>query len=351
MINSVKPSLGSQTIKKKSMKGKLFFSSIFLLLLFQYVDGQSVVKHTDFKLVEVNNAPIARHENGFVAIGDTFYLLGGRGIKKISIYNVGNNTWTLGKEPPLEIHHFQAVTFDRKIYVVAAMTGKYPYETPLSLMLIYDPVVDQWKEGPRIPEDRQRGSAGVIVKNDKLYLISGIVDGHNAQHVPWVDVYDFKTKKWKVLADAPRPRDHFHAAYFEGKIYAAGGRNSSYATKQTFELTVPEIDVYDIAKNSWSTLPNELNIPTQRAGASTVIYRHKLFVIGGESTKQKVAHNEVEVYDIGLKKWDKAPRLNIGRHGTQAVLHGKSIYITAGSGNMGGRPELSSLEKLVLSIE
>jgi len=311
--------------------------------------SQTQFPEEEWETVETIGLPLARHENSFTAVGDNFYLLGGRGIKPISIYNTETNQWTEGTAPETEIHHFQGVSYGNEVYVIGAMTGKYPFETPLPSMLIYSPEGDTWKIGPEIPEDRRRGACGVVVDGDSVYMISGIVDGHNGTHVPWVDRYDFKTNTWTVLADAPRARDHFQVVMEHGKIYAAGGRNSSYATKQTFELTIPEVDIYDIATNSWTTLDQSGNLPTERAGTSTVLYNGQLIVIGGESASQETAHNQVEALNLNTLKWTTLKPLQRGRHGTQAIMRNGSVYIAAGSGNRGGRPELDTMEKLILN--
>ncbi|MBT8185157.1 MAG: galactose oxidase [Eudoraea sp.] len=324
------------------MKTKIFL--FYYLFFVQMILSQEIINKGEWKTISSTTQAIARHECSFVAVGNTFYLLGGRGIKPVSIYNTETNTWTKGKEPPIEIHHFQAVAYQGKIYMFGAMSGKFPYEKPLENILIYNPEEDEWKIGPEIPEARRRGSAGVIVQNDKAYIISGIVDGHNSTHVPWVDAYDFKTGTWHTLSDAPRPRDHFHAAYNNGIIYAAGGRNSSYATNQIFDLTIPEVDIYDIESNTWSTLLKVNHIPTMRAGTSVAFVENDLIVIGGESAAQNEAHNNVEAYNIESKTWRKLPALNTGRHGSQALVHKNEIYIVAGSGRRGGKPELSSME-------
>jgi N-acetylneuraminic acid mutarotase len=311
--------------------------------------SQDLEQLGNWETVKTINQPLARHENSFVSVKNKFYLLGGRGIKPVSIYDIKTNSWSKGAKPPIEIHHFQAIHYKRKIYVIGAMTGKYPYETPLSYILIYDTKKDTWEKGVEIPKERRRGSAGVVVKKNKAYIISGIIDGHNGSHVPWLDIYDFKNKTWSVLKDAPRSRDHFQAAVKDGKIYTVGGRNSSYETKQTFHLTIPEVDVYDIKTNSWMTVPEKNNLHIQRAGTSCVFFGDDLVIIGGESMAQKEAHNEVDAYNFKTKTWRKLDRLNRGRHGTNAIVYKKSIYVVAGSGNRGGKPELSSMEKFALS--
>ena len=93
----------------------------------------------------------------------------------------------------------------------------------------------------------RRGGAGAIAHNGLIYVVAGIQNGHTDGHVAWFDAFDPATGAWTQLPDAPRTRDHFQVAIVDDKLYAIGGRRSSAATGQTFELTVPEVDVYDFA--------------------------------------------------------------------------------------------------------
>lgn len=327
------------SIFKNNKSVSISMFSVFFLLL----QCGSNKKYASSTLV-TSNSPSARHECGFIEVNSLFYLIGGRGIKRIDIYDKTSNTWQKGSKPPIEIHHFQAVNYDKDIYIIGAMTGKYPHETPLDRVLIYKPEKDLWVWGQSIPESRRRGATGVVVKGVYAYVLCGITDGHWSGHVPWVDRYNFKTGEWTVLEDAPRPRDHFQAALKKGKIYCASGRNSSAKTNETFSLTIPEVDVYDIDENEWITLPESSNIPTQRAGASSLVVNGNLIVIGGESGEQEMAHSEIEELDLSNGNWCSAGNLIRGRHGTQAVYYNNEIYIVAGSGKRGGKPELSTLE-------
>ncbi len=294
-------------------------------------------------LTASSGIPIGREENAYVQAGDKFYLIGGRGIKAVQVYDPVNKTWTNKANVPLELHHFQAVTLNGLIYVVGAFTGNYPRETPVPQIYIYNPVTDKWLNGPTIPLARRRGSAGVVVYNNKIYLVSGILDGHWNGWVNWFDEYDPATNTWKILPNAPRARDHFHAAVINNKIYVAGGRRSSASTNQTFALTVPEVDVYNFATNSWSTLPGNSNIPTPRAGAGTVTVGNELLIIGGESS-QPAGHKETEALNVNSNTWRRLADLNQGRHGTQAIESNNGIYIVTGAGNQGGSPLLTSHE-------
>jgi len=281
-----------------------------------------------------NTGITSRHENGYVQVGNRSYLLGGRRIQPVNIFDPATGTWTNGAPPPVEIHHFQAVAFENKIYLVGAMTGPFPTEPPLSNVYIYDPAADVWTVGPEVPADRRRGGAGAVLHNGEIILIAGITNGHTDGHVTWVDAFNPRTGRWRRLPDAPRSRDHFQAAIINNKIYAAGGRRSSYATKQTFELTVPEVDVFDLGTNQWSTLPAAGNLPTQRAGASVAVVNGRLLVIGGESA-QPLAHADVESLDPATGRWTVLSPLSMGRHATQAILRDGRLYLASGSRTRG----------------
>lgn len=297
-----------------------------------------------WQTVECEGKPHARHEAGFVSYADKLYLLGGRRIQPVDELDPVDLSWRALSKPPLEMHHFQPAIWKDRIVIAGAMTGGYPAEQPLTHIYFYFPDQDLWQRGPEIPESRRRGGAGVVIVDNKLYLVGGITNGHIGGFVNWLDVYDLGNDTWQVLPDAPHQRDHFQAALLGGKIYAAGGRRTSQATGQIFSLVVPEVDVFDIETESWSVLAAPL--PTPRAGNTTVIIDEKVVVVGGESARPGTAHNEVEAYDPVAQKWEQWPALNRGRHGTGVALANGYFWTSSGSGSRGGSPELTSTERM-----
>lgn len=329
----------------KSMQ-KLFLLTLLIFMGCQNPSPKEEIKTPTKKWETIastdGSKPIARHEAAFVKVGDKFYLLGGRGILATSIYNVLDGTWTEGTKPPIELHHFQPVVYEGKVYVIGALTGGYPAETPTSTMYIYDPETDSWEIGPEIPEDRRRGSTGNIVVGDEVLIACGIKNGHIGDHKNWLDSYNFITKEWKVLPNAPRTRDHFQAVLAKDKVYVLAGRNSN-APENTFSLTIDEVDVFDLKTHTWSTLENTL--PTERAGNMAVLFGDEILVVGGESASQETAHVEVEALGFSTGTWSTYPALNRGRHGSGVINYKGVLYTVSGSGNRGGEPELESLER------
>ena len=298
----------------------------------------------EWNALETKNPCTNRHENALVGFGNSLVLVGGRGVKPVEVFEINKGTWIKKAATPIEIHHFQAVVFKKELWILGAFTGNYPHETPIPNIYIYNFEKDEWRVGPEIPKDRLRGSAGVFVYHNKIYMVCGILDGHWAGHVSWLDEYDPKTNTWRKLADAPHARDHFQAAVIDNKIYVAGGRRTSAKTNEVLTLTESAVDVYDFNTNSWATLPADSNLPTARAGTSSVVFNEKLMVIGGESTSQKESHAQAEIFNTKTQKWETSSNLKSGRHGTGAVLLKDKIYVVAGSGNRGGGPELNTIE-------
>jgi len=301
-----------------------------------------------WKIISATGIPEKREDCSFVEVNHLFYLLGGRGIKPVDVFDSETNTWQHKGNTPLELHHFQAVAYGDKIYVVGGMTGNYPHEKPLENIYIYDTQKDEWQKGPEMPPNRLRGSGGTVIYKGKIYLVCGIQDGHFDGTVTWMDEFDPTTGKWNILPDAPHARDHFNAVVIGHQLYLAGGRRTSAKTNQVVQLTVPEVDVFDFGKQLWSTLPASQNIPTQRAGCAALSYKNKLIVIGGESVAQRESHHEVEAFDIKTGIWLKLPGLVIGRHDTGALVFKGKIYIVAGSANSGGGPDQSTIEAIDL---
>jgi len=280
----------------------------------------------------------ARHENSFVQAGDKFYLMGGReNASTIDVYDYTSDSWnSLVDSAPFEFNHFQATEYQGLIWIIGSFKDNaYPTETPAEYVWAFDPADEEWIQGPEIPANRRRGSAGLVMYNDKFYVVAGNTQGHDGGYVSYFDEYDPATGVWTPLTDAPRERDHFAAVVIGDKLYVSGGRLSG-GVGGVFAPTINEVDVYDFTGQSWTTLPAGQNIPTPRGGSSAVNFNDKLMVIGGESETAGPALTTVEEYDPLSQTWTTLPGLNYPRHGTQAIVSGNGIFITAGSPVQGG---------------
>lgn len=278
---------------------------------------------------------IKRHENSFVQAGDKFYIFGGReSPQTVEQYDYNTNSWTEYSTAPIPFNHFQAVEFQGLIWVIGAFkNNSFPNETPADNIYIFDPVKNEWITGPEVPNDRKRGSAALVVHDDKFYIACGNTLGHNGGYVNWFDEYDPCAGTWTPLDNAPQARDHFHAAVDGDQLYLVSGRRSG-GPGGVFAPLVSEVEVYDFDTESWSTLPDADDLPTPRAAAGIAVFEDQLFVIGGEGNGQ--AYATTEAFDLDTQNWSTKASLNQGRHGTQIIVSGDGIWITSGSPNQGG---------------
>ncbi|WP_232830149.1 malectin domain-containing carbohydrate-binding protein [Lewinella sp. IMCC34191] len=291
----------------------------------------------------------ARHECSFVQAGDKFYLFGGReNSTTFDVYDYESKTWSqIPNSAPSEFNHFQALEYQGLIWVIGAFkTNNFPAEEPADYVWAYNPATDEWIQGPEIPESRKRGSAGLVIHNGKFYVIGGNTIGHDGGYVAWFDEFDPETGVWTNLGNAPRPRDHFHAEVIDGKLYLAGGRLSG-GTGGVFAPLIAEVDVYDFASQSWTSIPD---LPTPRGAATVAAFKGELYVIGGEIGTDLQGNNigdaqkTTEAFNPTTGYWSTKPDLITERHGTQAIVSGDGIHVTAGSNSQGGGGTMKNME-------
>ncbi len=211
-------------IKKMILKLKSIELPVlsFLMLSGMNAAGQSFAGY-EWETLTCTGEPVARHEAAFIKSGDKFYLMGGRRIQEVSIFNSETNTWTSGTKPTVELHHFEGFSYKGDIYAVGVQTGKYPHETSLTETYIYKPTSDEWVKSFDMPEGRVRASTSTKVYKDKLYMACGIIDGHWEGHVKWFDCYDFKTGKWSKLPSLNTGRHGTQLIWYKKKLYIASG--------------------------------------------------------------------------------------------------------------------------------
>jgi N-acetylneuraminic acid mutarotase len=321
-------------VNKPFLISKLVSVFVTTVLVFLSTYTQAQINDIWIDLAENENY-VPRHECSFVQAGDKFILFGGReSSKRLDMYDFATDKWQQGGQAPLEFNHFQATFYKGFVWVIGAFnSNNFPKEQPESHIWLYYPPTQAWIKGPEIPESRRRGGAGLVVFQDKFYLLGGNTIGHDGGYVNWFDEYDPYQNKWKVLENAPHARDHFHAAILDGKLYAAGGRLSG-GKSGVFAPLVKEVDTFDFALNKWSSLKNDL--PTPRAAPGIAVFNGELLVMGGEGERQKPAFKKVEAYNPKTQKWTQKADMNYARHGTQTIVSGEGIYILAGSPVRGG---------------
>ena len=110
--------------------------------------------------------------------------------------------------------------------------------------------------GERLPHKR-RSFAGATL-GSKYFLAGGL--GDNMKLVAPVDVFDFETGTWSTTSTTPAPRVFADLVSLEGKLYLAGGFVSS--AEGHFD-PARSIEVYDPARDRWTTLMDSSPVPLE----------------------------------------------------------------------------------------
>lgn len=325
---------------KIELTGLLFLAAIYTNSLAQ----SSTNGH--WQVIKTKKKLDGRSECSLVTAQNKLYLIGGDGpAQAVEVYDPKTNIWIKKAMAPTAMHHLQGVSLGDKIYVLDAFyNGSFPNQFPLPNSYSYDTKTDIWQKLVEIPEARRRAGAGEAVYQGKLYLVCGITHGHSSGTNAMFDQYDPATNTWKILPDAPHIRDHSMAVVIGDKLYAVGGRNTSYRDPNNiipfFSQVMLDVDCYDFKTGKWTTLPYKL--PKGTGGGTAVNLEGKLYYIGGEratDTEANSPRKDVYVLDPSQSTgWVKAASLNLARNGVGGAVLNSKIYIAGGAGGPGGPP-------------
>ena len=84
----------------------------------------------DWQELKPESLPTKRHEAAFAELDGKFYLLGGRGIKAVEVYDPETNRWDQKARTPIELHHFQALSYG----------GSFMWSGPLLVLIRMRPL-------------------------------------------------------------------------------------------------------------------------------------------------------------------------------------------------------------------
>lgn len=130
--------------------------------------------------------------------------------------------------------------------------------------------------------------------------------------------------EWTDLTSMPMARYGHCSIVFQDKIWVIGG-------KSAFNMTLSEVDCYDVNLGQWLDDVTEMVNP--RYNASAAVYQNKIFVFGGSGFLQNKL-NSVEYFDPQTNTWHAFTPMNYEREGMTSVVLNDTLYVIGGtSGN------------------
>ena len=198
-------------------------------------------------------------------------------------FDVKTNVWSTMSPRPVKAHGYTAETCGTQILVFGgfAFSNEHnPGWKSLDRVDIYDPITNRWKDGPKMPRRRSSNVVGKV--GSKIYLIGG---------------WDSTPK---------------HDGDYDGRFH-------------------PEIDVFDCATMSFSTLNKPIAEPLRRA-FSAVVDGDRILLVGGLG--QGATHfellDEVTAFYPTEDRFEELPKLPFPTFAPAAGILGDQMYVFGG---------------------
>ena len=192
------------------------------------------------------------------------------------------------------------------------------------------PTADSWAS--KAPMNVARSSLGVAAVNGKIYAIGGTTEsgfapsaygswvyGYTANGVGTNEEYDPETNTWTYKASMPTPRLAFATVVYKNKIYCIGGQaNRSYTGIN---------EVYDPTTDTWET---KTPMPTPRNWVTANVVNGKIYLMGGYTPYSSTLN---EVYDPETDSWGTktpSPEVPITDSSLASCVFDNKIFLFGG---------------------
>jgi N-acetylneuraminic acid mutarotase len=199
--------------------------------------------------------------------------------------------------------------------------GRFVCGGPINAFYRYDPATNTWTQRANLPV-RLWGAVGAS-DGTYGYVACGRTTG--GAYTNTLYRYNPSTDTWTTLSTVPGGVERVvpSMAYYQGKLYIGGGQSSSGCRRDFY--------AYDIATNSWTTLPDH---PTTHYDAWAVAYNGKIYVTGEYTPCCCHSPNQFYYYNIASNAWSPMPAFPGGdRNNLQLVELNGVLY--GGWGNSG----------------
>lgn len=175
----------------------------------------------------------------------------------------------------------------------------------------------EWKTLSSAPNLRTEVAAAAA--GDKIYITGGFVPP--GRTVPIVEIYDVAADSYSRGPDLPVGSNHAMAPAWDGVVYVLGGYTDATG------LSAPTDRGFALKGESWEELPA---MPEVRAAGGAVAIDGKIYVAGGVGPSGLAS--TTMVFDIADASWSTAEGVPTQREHLGVATDGRKLYV------VGGRP-------------
>ncbi len=260
-------------------------------------------------------APMPEPRTGMAAVayGGDIYVIGGEGPEGVSgkgfRYIPETDEWLAIAEKPTPVTNAQAVEIGEKIYI----PGGIKSDNQLTNILeIYDPILDIWEEGGRLPVEI--GDYSLADFEGSVYLFGGW-DGNKTLNSVWI--YDPSSENWHNGIPMDTPRRDAEAVALSDQIVILGGRNDD-GILNSARSYFPSREV------PWGAFPG---FPEKRYSFGAASINDSIYIVGGRGIQD---FENLPAYQYISGKWHTLP-INIIQNEVDVLLVpiGSSVYLMA----------------------
>ena len=266
----------------------------------------------------LSDAGLERTEVAAARIGRFAYVVGGferrSGATTAAVerYDIRRDRWRRVRSMPVAVNHPTAVAYRGRLYVHGGYGGRRDLSSATRVLMRYDPRRNRWARLRSSPTPRAAHAAAVI--DGRLYVAGG---ANSTGSLRSLEVYDFARRRWRRGPSFRGPaRNHTTGIAVDGRFYVLAGRDPD-----NFRVA----ERYDPRRRRWQRLPD---MRKARGGIASARVGRRIVVLGGEEGAGTI--REVEVFDTVRRRWGRLPDMRTPRHGLGAVSFRGRVYALEG---------------------
>src|SRR5207342_3230213 len=185
----------------------------------------------------------------------------------------------------------------------------------------YDAASNAWSALASLPEGFEASAAACDA--GRIHVLGG--SGTDAHFI-----YAIGSDSWSFGAPLPRPVEGAAAAAWDGHVYLIGGDDDFFPGNGVSN----EVDIYDVASDSW--IGSGASLPTATGNMGYVQVGTTIYLAGGwvDYTDEDGAINTgaTQAYDIVGDAWTSGPALGTPRGDLALAATDSAIYALGGDG-------------------
>ena len=260
-----------------SAVGALSIAAVVAAATRPHGDRDAGVAATDHWLT-LAFSPLTRTEVAAARIGKRIYVVGGfdeatgRTTAAAARYDIARDAWKQVAPMPIGVNHPTATSHRGRLYVHGGFTDRGSLAGATAALQRYDPDEDRWKLLPE--SDTPRAAHALATIGGKLYAAGGA--NSTSDKLTSLEVYDFSEREWTPGPGMDVGRNHVAGAVTQGRVYVMGGRPGN----------LDVVERYDPKRHRWRTVAP---LETPRSGFSAGVVRGMIVAFGGEEAAGTIA--------------------------------------------------------------